>query len=221
MDFLWDNSKKYNKLLQKLKNTKYKKVVILGNASNLLSLDNKLYEQYKNDDSILMIGLNKSYIKYKTDILLWSDHIVMKELLDYNKTINKTFFIFVSQLLDERRHSLKLWKEYKTFENYPYETLFKARTILVSALYLTYVLDIKNIELYGISLDDGKYFYDNPKERGSLEFLTKERIDKQYYGYTMQKITKEVLEYLIQNDFKIRYGGKSHFLDSIDGMIKC
>ena len=219
--FLWDNSDKFKILLKKLINKSYKKVLIIGSSPNVNILTKEKFDEYTKDKDTLILGLNRSYIKYKPDIVLWADVPVMKGLLD-EKDINRDItFLFVSQLLDERRYSLKLWKEHKSFDNYPYKTLFKARTILVSALYLIYVLDIKNIELYGISLDDGKYFYNNSKERNSLEFLTKERIDKQYYGYTMQKITKEVLEYLIQNDFKVKYGGESHFLDSIDGIIKC
>jgi len=218
MNFMWDNSKEYKYLLQKLKKSKYEKVVILGNAPNLISLNDELYKKYKNDDTVLMIGLNKSYIKYQTDILLWSDQIVMKELIEYNKIVPTTIFLFISQLLDKRLRSLKLWKEHRTFENYPYKTLFKARTILVSALHLAYILDIKDIHLFGISMDNGNYFYKNINARDSLEFLSDKRIKKQQHGYTMKKITQEILEFLIQRNFNIYYSGESDFLHSINGI---
>ena len=116
--------------------------------------------------------------------------------------------------------NLMFWKMNKSFENYNHKGLFKARTVLVSALYLCYILEIKEIELYGVSLDNGAYFYNNSYSLGrkTLDTLSQEEINKKYYGYTMQKIVQEVLEYLVSKGFIISYGGESNFLKSIDGV---
>lgn len=224
IDFIWDNSSKYNHLLSKLKNKHYKKAIIIGNAPNATALTLEQYEKYENDDTVLTIGLNKSYLLFNTDLILWGDHFVLRELLKYDKKLSETTFLFASQLLDDRRSSLGWWKKNKSFSNYPFNTLFKARTILISALYLAYILDIKEIELYGISLDDGTRFYENKEvnsHRKTIEFLSQEEINKTYYGYDVQKIVQEVLQYLISDGLTVNYGGESNFLNSIPGIKKC
>lgn len=224
INFIWDNSNKYNDLITELKNKHYKKVIIIGNAPNATALTSELHKEYENDNTILTIGLNKSYLLFNTDLILWGDHFVMRELYAYDKKIADIIFLFASQLLDDRRTSLRWWKKNKSFDNYPFNTLFKARTILISALYLVYILDIKKIELYGISLDDGTRFYENKEansRRETIEFLPQEEIERTYYGYDVQKIVLEVLEYLISEDLTVSYGGKSNFLNSISGIKKC
>ncbi len=219
--FISDNSQNFRTLLEEIKTKKYKKAVILGNASNLTYLNPQKYMEYKNNENILTIGLNNSYMLYDTDFVLWGEQFVMKMLLEYKKEIPRTTFIFVSQLLDDRRKGLLFWKQNKTFDNYPLETLFKARTILVSALYLCYVSNITKIELYGVSLDDYSHFYTQGEDsRKTFEFLSEERIKKEYYGYSVHNIVQEVLEFLLSKNFKINYGGESKFLSSINGMNK-
>ena len=220
-DFIWDNSSHFETLLTTIKKQNYEKIVIIGNAPNITALSKEKFNAYKQNPKVLTIGLNKSYLLFNTDILLWGDHPVLSELLSQEKELSSMLFLFASQLLDERRTSLVYWKRHRSFTGYPYKTLFKARTILVSALYLSYLLNIKEIDLYGISLDDGSYFYKEnreSKERKNFEFLSTKVLEKKYYGYSMQKITKEILEYLIEEDFDIHFGGESHFLTAINGL---
>jgi len=224
MHFLWDNSTQWKDLLKELKKNHYKKIIIIGNAPNARALSKEQSQIYKDDDSVLTIGLNKSYLLFSTDLILWGDHFVMRELSKYNKKLDVMTFLFATQLLDDRRKSLMWWKENKNFKNYSFDTLFKARTILTSALYLAYILKVKDIELYGISLDDGTRFYENDavnNSRQTIEFLSEKEINQTYYGYDVQKIVKEVLEFLISDEFAIAYGGESRFLDLIPGIEKC
>ena len=222
LTFMWDSSKKFKLLKDNLKKRNITKAVILGNASNLNALDKNIYNSYYQDKNILTIGLNNSFLLYETDFILWGEYFVMKKLLQTppNKQEKHTF-IFVSQLLDAQRKSLKYWKKHKDLHDYPLDTLFKARTILISALYLCYELNIKEIELYGVSMDDYSHFYTPKGEkntRTTFEFLSKKKIEEQFYGYTVHKIVKEISEYLINNGFNISYGGTSDFLSSIKGI---
>jgi len=224
LKFIWDNSDNYQTLKQMLKQKQYKKVVIIGNAPNITDLSDKKYRAYQNDPNTLTIGLNRSYLLFHTNIVLFGDHFVMQELAKERTKIEPTTFLFASQLLDDRLSSLKWWKEHKTLKNYPYKTLFKARTILISALALAYTLEIKEIHLYGVSLDDGKRFYENEEtnnKRQTIEFLSQKQIDKQQLGYDVQKIVKEVIKSMIQEGFQISYGGESNFLSSLKGIKKC
>ena len=220
--FMWDSSKEFYSLKHEIYKKNIKKAIILGNASNIDALSEKQYRLYYKDDKILTIGLNNSFLLYETDIILWGEYFVMQKLLQNPpKQQSNHTFIFVSQLLNEQQKSLKYWKKHKNLNNYPLNTLFKARTILISALYLCYILDIKEIELYGVSLDDYSHFYTPNGEkdiRKTFEFLSDNTINEQFYGYSVYKIVHEIIEYLIEEGFTISYGGKSNFLSKIKGI---
>lgn len=214
--FISDSNKDFSVFLKNLKTMKYKKIVIIGNGPNISALDSKTFNQYKDDPSILTIGLNKTYLKYQIDILLWGDHVIMRDLKG-GKELPKTTFLHASQLVKTTRENLIFWSQKKSFLHYGEKGLFKSRTILVSALYLAYLLDIKVIELYGISMDNQTYFYDQVSNNHGkpFEFLSKENLEKKYLGYTMHKITQEVIDYLDTTGFELYYGGESQFLSSV------
>jgi len=217
--FITDVDNNFNQYIEKLKNRNYKKIVIIGNGPNISALNDEISTQYKEDSSILTIGLNKAYLLFQTDILLWGDHVIMKDLKG-EKRLPKTTFLHASQLVITTRENLKFWKEEKSFSQYNTKGLFKSRTILVSALHLAYFLDIKNIEFYGISMDSRTYFYDNilNKSMQPFEFLADKDLEEKYFGYTMQKITQEVIDYLSSIGFELHYGGESNFLYSVPGI---
>jgi hypothetical protein len=203
------------------KSLKYKKAVILGNAKNLELLSNTKFEEYKLDNNTLTIGLNRSFYKFNTDILLWADYEIIDEINHYN-TNNLENTLVVQTTNNDTKQNLTFWQKNKSFENYPYKGLFKARNILISALHLCYIYNIKEIELYGFEFDSRDYFFDTNKYEGIEEYEIKPSliIENEYLGYDTKKIAREVLEYMINENFKITYNGKSKFLSSIEGLIK-
>lgn len=218
--FIYDQHKSFDRFINNLKDKKYKKAVIIGNAPNISSLDDNTLKQYNDNDSVLTIGLNKTYLIHHTEILLWGDHVIMKDLAKTRVEI-KTTFLHAAQLVKHTRDNLQYWEKNKNFIYYQQKGLFKSRTILVSALHMCYLLDIKNIELYGISLDDRSHFYDHNnilENQDTFEHLSPAVLSQKYIGYTAQKITQEIINYLALIGFELHYGGKSNFLYSVKGI---
>lgn len=203
------------------KQLEYKKAVILGNAKNLDILDDEKFKIYKEEKSTLTIGLNRSFYKFNTDVLLWADYEIIDEINNSN-TNNLENTLVIQTTNNDTKQNLTFWKKNKSFENYPYKGLFKARNILVSALHLCYIYNIKEIELYGFEFDSRDYFFNTDKYEGIDEYEIKPSltIEDEYLGYDTKKIAKEVLEHMINENFKITYNGKSKFLSSIKGLIK-
>ncbi len=218
--FISDQDKSFDKFIISLKDKKYKKAIIIGNAPNIYSLNYNILKQYNDDDSVLTIGLNKTYLIHQTEILLWGDHVIMRELIKESEQ-SKTTFLHAAQLVKNTRDNLRYWKKNKNFLTYPYKGLFKSRTILVSALHLCYLSNIKDIELYGISLDDRSHFFDDKnivKVGTTFEHRSSQEIETKYSGYTAQKITQEIIDYLASIGFELHYGGESNFLYSVTGI---
>ena len=72
-------------------------------------------------------------------------------------------------------------------------------------------------------MEDRNYFYKDHsyKPNQSYELRSNFQIEKLCHGYTTQKITREVIEYLMYDEnIKIKYNGSSRFLKSIHGMTK-
>lgn len=218
--FISDQSRIFDDYIVDLKNKKYRKAVIIGNAPNIKDLNHNKYKHDLHDETVLTIGLNQTYEIHQTEILLWGDLVVMQRLKGKNKLF-KTTFLHAAQLVKLTRDNLVYWKKNKSFKHYRQKGLFKSRTILVSAFHLCYLLDIKNIELYGISLDNRSHFYDknnNLEAQKSFEYLSPMDLENKYLGYTAQKITHEIIDYLASIGFKLRYGGNSDFLNGILGI---
>jgi len=203
------------------KSLNYKKAVILGNAKNLDVLTKKQFKLYKVNKYTLTIGLNRSFYSFDTEVLLWADYEIIDEILKTNtKNLDNT--IVVQTTNNNTKNNLAFWKENKSFDVYPNKSLFKARNILVSALHLCYLNNIKEIELYGFEFDSRNYFFDTDKYDGINEYEIKVNltIKNEFIGYDTKKIVKEVLEFMLQKGFKISYYGNSQFLSSIEGLKK-
>ena len=217
--FISDQSRIFDNYIIDLKNKKYRKAVIIGNAPNIEDLNHNNYKHDLHDETVLTIGLNQTYEIHQTEISLWGDLIVMQRLHGEN-LLSKTTFLHAAQLVKLTRDNLVYWKKNKSFKHYRQKGLFKSRTILVSALHLCYLLDIKNIELYGISLDNRSHFYDNNSSESekTFEYLSPMDLENKYLGYTAQKITREIIDYLASIGFKLLYGGNSDFLNGTLGI---
>lgn len=219
---LYKNSTfKTDKVFLKETDLKYEKVVILGNAKNLQELTKDKFSKYKNDEQTLIIGLNRSFYSFNTDILLWADYEIIDEL-NNNSTQNIENTIAVQTTNNNTKDNIQYWIDNKSLDSYPNNGLFKARNILVSALHLCYIYDIKEIELYGFEFDSRDYFFDTNEYEGidEYEIKTDLLIQDEYLGYDTKKIAKEVLEYMISENFKIAYTGKSIFLSNIKRLVK-
>ena len=210
-----------DKIFLKDNTLKYKKAIILGNAKNLKELTSDRFLEYENNMKILTIGLNRSFYNYNTNLLLWADYEILNEINE-SDTKNLINTIVVQTTNNNIKQNLLYWKENKSFKNYPYKGLFKARNILVSALHLCYIHSIKEIELFGFEFDSRDYFFDTNLYNGISEYEIKTdiTIEKEYLGYDTQKIVKEVIEFMLNNGYSIKYNGKSNFLESIKGLIK-
>jgi len=196
--------------------TSCKKAVILGNAKNLNYLTQEQFNEYNQNKNILTIGVNRTYLRFRTDIFMWADIEIIDEILnDYKADIGDSYVIRTTN--NNIKKNLEFWIHNKSFKMFPFKGLFKARNILVSVLHLCYQNDIKEITLYGFELDKREYFYHNPLifNTNDYEILSEEVIQSKYCGYDTQKIVKEVIEFMIDEGFKIQAYGESKFLSSI------
>ena len=76
--YLLDSSREFQEYVENFDHTKYKEVHILGNSPCL----NKVPDSILNDESIFLIGLNRSYVKCKTDILIFFDLATFQDMAD-------------------------------------------------------------------------------------------------------------------------------------------
>ena len=193
-----------------------KKAVILGNAKNVNSLTQEQFNEYNQNKNTLIIGVNRTHLRFRTDILMWADIEIIDEILnDYSSHITNSYVIRTTN--NDIKKNLEFWIHNKSFKIFPFKGLFKARNILVRALHLCYLYDIKEITLYGFEFDTRGYFYHNPSiyNANEYEILSEEVIQKKYCGYDTQKIVREVIEFMIDEGFKIQACGESKFLSSI------
>jgi hypothetical protein len=228
--FIKDTSSKFPRFINKLKERSCSKAVILGNAECLNELDAAAFNALETND-FLTIGLNRSIYKFQTDILIWSDLLTIKDILQ-KKTIKRENCYVLHALL-ERNHKLpaaedpcfqylnKYWEKNRNFKNWPKTKLYMFRNVLTAALFLCYKLDIREILLVGFGFDDRQYFYKTKKYKNArgYEIHSNEMIAKNCGGYDTLKLVKEILEYLINEEqFHISYNGNSEFLSGIEGL---
>lgn len=220
-NFINDSGFNFNNLIKKIKNNKFQGVVILGNSSHLNDLTHSQLASFKNK-KYLIIGLNRSIYKYKSDILLWADYPAIYDIFK-----NKHYHLdclYLNITTNRRKHFYEnstYWLHNKSFENWKYNRIFLLRTILTSALHLCLKINIKKIYILGLDLEKRTYFYENKKFNGSenYEIKSKDKIDANLAGYDTQKITKEVIEHLVsEKKFEIYSANKNNFLTTIEGL---
>jgi hypothetical protein len=222
-----DESWRFQKLLRTDTKRHYKKAVILGNSKDLNNLSFEQFEQLK-QQGYLTIGLNRSAYKFQTDILLWSDILTIVDIV--KKRAVKTNDCSVIHVRLERDYRVKAkldesfialheyWSANKNFHSWPKEKLFMFRNILVAALHLCYLLNIREVLLIGFGFDNRDYFYPNKKKHKNkgYEIWTSKQINRSLGGYDTQKLVEEVILYLVtEEDFSISFTGDSEFLNAL------
>lgn len=230
--FLSDTSPNFPAWLERLSGTGARRAVILGNAPCLNELTNDLFEGFRRE-GLLTIGLNRSIYNFQTDLLLWSDLRTIDDILKRRSI--RSDATTVLHVLHERDHRLparddeafqdlhRYWSRHRNFRDWPKVKLFMFRNVAIGALHLCYRLGIKDILMVGFGFDDRGYFYktDNYKHAHKYEVISDERLAENCGGYDTQRIVREVLEYLIQEEgFRIQYNGDSKFLSTVAGMEK-
>lgn len=92
-----DSSQEHKNYIENFDSSKYKQIHILGNSPCL----NKIPESIFEDNSNYIIGLNRSYIRGRSNILLWRDKSTIRDIIDevreerkpYNDRIRDTRII--------------------------------------------------------------------------------------------------------------------------------
>jgi hypothetical protein len=228
--FIEDENPRFPEWVEDLKARRYDKVLLLGNAPCLNDLSPELFEKLK-AMGYLTIGLNRSLYMFDTDILIWSDLLTIDEILR-KRAVKKddTTILHVRLERDHRVpaakdkgfHALhKYWSKNKNFKNWKKSKLFMFRNSAIPALHLCYKIGVKEVVMIGFGFDNREYFYktDKYKEAKGYEIISADKLDKNCGGYDTQRIVKEILEYLTQEEnFKISYNGNSPFLSTVAGL---
>lgn len=200
---------------------KVNQIYIFGNAPNLNDIRDDFV--YRLDRKILTIGLNRVYLKFIPDIIFYAHDDV------YNYMKKKNIRAKYLYKFSHRETSIMcgLWKKHKSFNYLPKDKLFGYRNILIVVLHLAHILGIKTIKLFGVDLVYRNYFYDHKlhpdKQVNKLKNNNMVPYDHKINGgkkYLVQDLIREVLESLIEENFKIHFYGDSSFLCSINGLIR-
>ena len=193
---------------------KHEIAFIYGNAPNLKLIDNNWNKQIKEEfkSKIFTMGLNRSYSYVDSDILLYTDQKMETELHS-NPPFDCGELIKVTK--NDNMANLEYWRDHKKFRQDNYNVLPVFRNILISALYMCYLLNVKKIVLFGVQMDNRKYFYGTHVDGYNPE---KPYDEVEVLGYTVHKIMKETVEYFFSNNLDIYYTGDSEFLQSLKGL---
>ena len=202
-----------------VKNRNIKEIYIFGNAPNLNDVSLKFIKGIQRN--VLTIGLNRTFLKFIPDIIMYH-HKDIYELMVKTKIKPKYIYHFIHR---ETSISTDKWIKYKSFKYLPKDKLFGYRNILIVALHLCHVLNIKDITLFGVDLVHRNYFFDHKIHTSDkINTLPQNNIvpyDHKLDGskrFLVQDLVREVLESLINEEFKISFQGNSSFLKSIKGL---
>lgn len=219
--FIFKNIKDFNSYpyLNKVFSIK-NKVLILGNADNLNLMSQEDIDELKKDH--VVIGLNRTCMKFDVDITLWADNQAIIDILN-SKSINKSKkYIQVScNSFNRKKYGSMYWSENRNFKNWDKKYIFMSRTILTAALYICYKFKIYDIKFLGIDLETRNYFLENHillNKQISYEKIDSYYINRDHCGYTTQKIVQEILEYMSKNGFNITSYASNEYLKNINGL---
>ncbi|MBN1689041.1 MAG: hypothetical protein JW893_08080 [Candidatus Omnitrophica bacterium] len=219
---IWHESASFQKRLGDLKVRNYRRAIILGNGMGLNKIDREFSKVLRHDSETLVIGLNRAYMRYEPDVLLWIDEETRRDIL-------KHFFrreVLVIQTAKKDPYWLQMdyWHRNRNFRDFKERGLFFMRTILISALHLCFLLGVKEIILIGVDFDSRTYFFEGHPYYDSAshyEIADPAFIQKGALGYSTHRAVQEVIEYLIEKEhYSIRYTDESRFLSNIRGLQK-
>ncbi|MFT4303205.1 MAG: DUF6716 putative glycosyltransferase [Candidatus Woesearchaeota archaeon] len=218
-NFLVDSLKNVDKIIKENKNKK--RVYIFGSAPSLNILNKKEINILKKNNENLIIVLNLAFKKIKSSsIILWTDNEVIKEIYKDNELRNNQ----IIRISKPNKFNIslieysKIWEKEKDFRKIKLNGIYNLRNILTGALFLVYKIGIKEIYLNGIQLDRREYFQKHPtlEENDSYEMLDNVTLKYKFNGYNTNKAVKEIIRFMINQKFSIKYLGKSKFLKSIN-----
>ena len=206
------NSKEFKNIADNYLNNK-KIGIIFGNGIGINNIPKEIFNKIEKNEKILSIGLKRIYLKYETELILYADDYVDKEYI--NAKLKKSKVIKLNKNYAQKY--LKNWINMKNFNSIPSYDLWHHRNILMGALHLCYLLNLKTIILTGIDMDNREYFYGKhpkfPKSKEPYE-------TRDVFNYNVYQLINEGFQSLLNNDFKIYYTDESKYLSKIKGLEK-
>jgi hypothetical protein len=187
--------------------------IIFGNGIGINNISKDILDKIDNNPKILSIGLKRIYLKYEPELILYADDYVDEE---YKKAkIKKSKVIKLNKTYAQKY--LPNWINTKKFSSIPTNDIWHHRNILMGALHLCYLLNLKTIILVGIDMDNREYFYGkHPKYPNSKQpYETRD-----VFNYNIYKLINEGLKSLQNDNFIIYYTDESKYLSNISGLIK-
>ncbi|WP_376691971.1 hypothetical protein [Wenzhouxiangella sp. EGI_FJ10409] len=208
-----DTSRKFGDVVRKA--SRHRLALIYGNGPTLNILGEPCISKLETIDG-LRVGINRSFKKVRSDLLLWTDSELWPELKPHSIPCGTT----VVRIARPFGHPpyIRWWSRHRRLDAWDRKGLFFLRNTLVSALHLCYLSGIRRIVLFGVSLESAAHFYSDPLPGESLppyEHHDRQFIDRVFLGYDIQRCVREVLEHLIEEGFDIRYVGESRFLGDL------
>ncbi len=204
------NSNEFKKLTSKYLNKK-KIGIIFGNGMGINNISDEIFNKIDNNSDILSIGLKRIYYKYEPELILYADDYVD---IEYKKAnLKKSKVIKLSKQYAQL--NLPKWINHKDFSSIPSYDIWHHRNILIGALHLCYLLNLKTIILTGIDMDSREYFYGkHPKFPNPNQPYE----SRDVYNYNVYQLTNESFQSLINNGFNIYYTDKSNTLQKMEGL---
>ena len=216
--FLRDTSRSWAKNLLSLSSQHFEGVLILGNGPSFNQLSASQFDEFKKA-RWLTIGLNRSILRFITDILIWADIQTLDDLVKapFIRSPSSKNMIVLQAVHPKKAKSqtmIECWKKSQHFNNFQGAKLFLLRTVLTSALHLAVKLKIRQVLLCGVDMDNREYFYANSKfnKREPYEQRSQKLINREFGGYTTTSIIAEILNSMAKAGHEIGYLGNSQFL---------
>lgn len=205
MKIISTNSDEFKNICNQNNNTSS---FIFGNAPTLNMIDDEWVQNNKADT--ITIGLNRSYKHLYSDYLLFADRGMETELQrDNPKNIDKILKVSKTK---NTQHLRDWGSTKKPPQNNP-DGVILFRNSLISALDFCIKAKIKKVVLFGVQMDNRKYFYGvHPKRYDENRVYDTSKL----YGYDTHTILKETLQFYFTKHMEIVRVGDSNFLDSIN-----
>lgn len=196
--------------------------VIVGNGPNLDSLDRDSIAAIESGSGF-SIGINRSYLRVRTDALVWFDKATIRDIMKHRFDRPTKIVQVTGDGGFPRQH--ELWVAHRRL-GFEYPGLYFLRNSLVPALHLCWILGIRHIVLVGIQLDNRAHFYPDRMVRqhvypasGKLlpfEQNPDEVVESTFKGYHMQRAVAEVVTSMVSDGRHIiSFFGESHFLSGL------
>lgn len=222
--FMRDTSPQWAAELPKLVAKHYPGVLILGNGPSFQKLGAEEFQKLQ-AAGWLTIGLNRSILRFVTDILVWADIQTLDDLVSLpvlKSPLSQEMIVLqtVHPKGTKSQAMIQQWKLGRDLDDFPGPKLFLLRTVLTSALHLSRKLNVPKILLCGVDLDNREYFYTNNNfdAKQPYEQRSAKLIEKLFGGYETTDIIAELLASLAKAGHSIRYLGDSQFLRNLDSV---